>query len=99
MTGRNFTANEALSFGFVSKIFDNKNDLNKGAFELAKVIASKSPVAIRGVKRMCNYALDHSVSDCQDYVAVWNSAMLQSKDPMQAAMGFMQKKTPKFSKL
>ena len=99
MTGRNFDAKEALSFGLVSKICENNDELYKNALETAKAIASKSPVAIRGVKRMCNYALDHSVSDCQDYVAVWNSAMLQSKDPMIAAMAYMQKKQPKFSKL
>ena len=99
LTGRVFNAKEALSFGFVNKIFDNKKELDKGMFELGKIIASKSPVAIRGIKRMSNYALDHSVKDCQDYVVVWNSSMIQSKDPMIAAMSFLHKKNPNFSKL
>ena len=82
-TARYFSSQEALSFGLISKIFDTKNDLNKGTLQLAKNIASKSQIAIRGIKKMCNYCLDHPVSDCQDYVAVWNSSMSQSIDAMR----------------
>ena len=43
--------------------------------ELAREIASKSPLAIHGSKVMINYARDHSIADGLDYVATWQAGM------------------------
>jgi enoyl-CoA hydratase len=64
--------------------------------ELAAMIASKSPLVIRGTKEMLLYQRDHSLSDALDYMATWNSAMLLSNDLMEAFQATMQKRQPDF---
>jgi len=54
-TAREFGADEALAHGFVTRIAD---DPHAAAMELARVIAGRSPHAIRGAKRLCNMAHD-----------------------------------------
>ena len=53
---------------------------------IAGIIARKSPLSIRGIKEMVNYARDHSVADGLNYIATWNAAMLMSEDLTQAMM-------------
>lgn len=61
MTSRNFSAQEALSIGFVSKVIEGgREQVVQEALALAKVIASKSPVAVAGTKRLMLHARDHS---------------------------------------
>ena len=45
-TARNFSAQEAKELGLVSKIYPSQDEMNKGIFDLARVIASKSPVGV-----------------------------------------------------
>jgi delta(3,5)-delta(2,4)-dienoyl-CoA isomerase len=45
-TARNFTAQEALSFGLVSKVCKDRAEAVDAAVETAALIASKSPVAV-----------------------------------------------------
>ena len=71
----------------------------EAALEMAKLIASKSPIAVAGTKVNLVYARDHTVQDGLDKVATWNMAMLQSDDVPTAAMAFMTKSKPEFSKL
>ncbi|MBV1916419.1 MAG: crotonase/enoyl-CoA hydratase family protein [Pseudomonadales bacterium] len=52
-TGRIFSAQEALEYGFVTRIVDDPLAL---AFDTAREIASKNPQAIRGNKRLFNAA-------------------------------------------
>jgi delta(3,5)-delta(2,4)-dienoyl-CoA isomerase len=54
-TGRDFGAEEALRIGFVSRVFESKEDLLKGLLETAKSIASNSPVGINAVKAVINH--------------------------------------------
>jgi enoyl-CoA hydratase/carnithine racemase len=99
-TARNFKADEAQSVGLVSLgLFKDKQSLYEGALKLAHSIALKSPVAVRGTKRMLLHARDHSVSEGLDYVAVWNSVMLQAEDMSIAAQASFTKSKPVFSKL
>lgn len=98
-TGRPLKADESKEIGLVSRIFPDKESLMKGAFELAKLIASKSPVAVQGTKASMVYSRDHSVSDGLQHVSTWNMAMLQSEDVMKAAMAHMSKTDATFSKL
>eukprot|EP00929_Paragymnodinium_shiwhaense_P056606 TRINITY_DN28334_c0_g1_i1.p1 TRINITY_DN28334_c0_g1~~TRINITY_DN28334_c0_g1_i1.p1 ORF type:complete len:300 (+),score=73.34 TRINITY_DN28334_c0_g1_i1:75-902(+) len=98
-TARRFEAKEAKDMGLFSHLFPDQETLDKKAAELAEVIAAKSPVAIAGTKANILYSRDHTVADSLDYIAVWNSAMLQSQDLQTAIMASMQKEKPVFSKL
>ncbi|THH26853.1 hypothetical protein EUX98_g7342 [Antrodiella citrinella] len=80
-TARNFTAADGKKMGLISKVVEgSRNEVVKAAIETAKVIASKSPIAVIGTKKVLLHARDHSVQENQEYVANWNSAMLQSSD-------------------
>jgi enoyl-CoA hydratase len=79
-TGRKLGAQEAQQLGFVNKVYADRDALLAGVTEIAREIASKSPLAVRGSKEMILYARDHSVADGLNYIATWNSGMLSSAD-------------------
>jgi enoyl-CoA hydratase len=85
-TGRTADAAEAQAMGLVTRVYPTREALQAGVREIAATIAAKSPLAIRGVKEMLNYARDHSVADGLDHVATWNAAMLLSEDLMAAQL-------------
>ncbi|XP_069500309.1 delta(3,5)-Delta(2,4)-dienoyl-CoA isomerase, mitochondrial isoform X3 [Ambystoma mexicanum] len=94
-TARKLLSDEAISCGLVSRVFEDKETMMEGAFEVASEIASKSPVAIEGTKLNLVYSRDHSVQEGLNYMATWNMSMLQTEDLMKSAMASMQKKTPR----
>jgi len=96
-TGRSFEAPEALAMRLVNRIFESPEALFAGVHEIARTIAAKSPLAIRGTKEMITYARDHSVADGLNYVATWNAAMLQSRDLAEAGRAAAEKRAPDFS--
>ncbi|MBM7062034.1 crotonase/enoyl-CoA hydratase family protein [Pseudomonas sp. UL073] len=96
-TGCDISGEEARSMGLVNRTYADYDALIAGVFEIARVIASKSPVAVRGSKRMLSYMRDHSIADGLDYVATWNAAMLQSADLRVAMTAFMSKQKPEFA--
>ena len=63
LTGRFFSADEALKHGFVSNVQESKDKALEKAISLAKVIAVKSPVAVQGTKALLEYSRDHSVRE------------------------------------
>lgn len=83
-TGRRFDAAEARAIGLVSQVLPDRDATLAAAFELARSIAEKSPLAIAGIKRNLAYARDHSVADGLDYMATWNAGMLRPEDLMAA---------------
>ena len=95
-TGRKVAAPEAREMGLVNRVFESRDALLAGVMEIAKVIAAKSPLAIRGAKEMIVYARDHSVADSLNYIATWNAAMLMSADLKEAMMSAMETRAPKF---
>ncbi|PSR83809.1 hypothetical protein PHLCEN_2v5623 [Hermanssonia centrifuga] len=80
-TARDFSASEAERMGLVSRVVSGGRDgVLKIALETAHIIAQKSPIAVLGTKRTLQHARDHTVQENLEYVATWNSAMLQSSD-------------------
>ncbi|KAI9474805.1 ClpP/crotonase-like domain-containing protein [Zychaea mexicana] len=98
-TCRNMYADEAYRCGFISKVFDTKEQLIEGALKTAKLIATKSPVAVVSTKHLLNYSRDHSVDEGLQYTAVWNSAMLMTEDIPKSVEAFVTKKPVTYSKL
>lgn len=95
-TGRPFGAEEARSIGLVNRVYPDQDSLLAGVMEIAHEIASKSPIAVAGTKAMISYMRDHTVNDGLEYVATWNSAMLQSNDLRVAIAAHMSKQKPEF---
>ncbi|RHZ44784.1 hypothetical protein Glove_709g45 [Diversispora epigaea] len=98
-TGRRFTAEEAINFGLVNKVFKNKEETLMEAIKTATIIASKSPIATLGIKHLLNYSRDHSTEESLKYTAIWNGGMLNSEDIIKAIDAFMKKVKPSFAKL
>ena len=95
-TGRKVFGPEAKIIGLVNHCYSSKEELMEGVVQIASVIASKSPLSIRGTKNVLHYTIDHSVDDALNYMAVWNSAMLLSEDLKEAFKATMEKRPPKF---
>ena len=98
-TGRRFSADEAKGFGLVSAVHADREATVAAAFDLARSIAAKSPLAIAGIKRNLAYARDHSVADGLDYIAAWNAGMLRPGDLMAAVQAKMAKRDAAFPDL
>lgn len=95
-TGRQFGAEEARSIGLVNRVYADQESLLAGVMQIAEEIAAKSPIAVTGTKAMISYMRDHTVNDGLEYVATWNSAMLQSNDLRVAIAAHMSKQKPEF---
>ncbi len=95
-TGRKLSSSEAISSGLVNQVFANLEELTKGVLDLATLIASKSPLVIRGIKQNLLYVRDHSVQDGLNQAAIWNAAMILSKDIMEVFQAKMAKREPEF---
>ena len=95
-TGRNMSGEEAEQVGMINKAFDTKEELESYVHKIAKTIASKSPVVIRGTKNVLKYSRDHSVEDALNYVTAWNAGMIFSNDIMEAMAASFEKREAKF---
>ncbi|RWS07976.1 delta(3:5)-Delta(2:4)-dienoyl-CoA isomerase: mitochondrial-like isoform X1 [Dinothrombium tinctorium] len=99
-TGRKIDADEAKQIGFVSKVLPNFEAAKEAAIETAKLIASKSPVAVLGAKVCMNHSREKRIADSLKFQAVWNSAMAQTEDVIKAAMASATKsESPTFDDL
>lgn len=96
-TGRTLNGAEAQAIGLVNRVYENPEALMEGVNELARQIAEKSPLAIRGTKEMIRYMRDHRVDDGLEYIATWNAAMLQAADLRVAVAAHMARQKPDFA--
>jgi enoyl-CoA hydratase len=92
-TGRKLEAQEAKELGFVNRVFADRDALLEGVTEIARTIASHSPLAVRGSKEMILYARDHTVTDSLNYIATWNAGMLSRADLMGSVEAQMKGET------
>tara|TARA_B100001996_G_scaffold369563_1_gene343117 strand:- start:695 stop:1537 length:843 start_codon:yes stop_codon:yes gene_type:complete len=99
LTGRKMQADEAEKYGLISAIFDDQESMVNHAMDMAREIASKSPLAISGIKEVINYSRDHSVDESLNYVALWNAAMKYEDDLKETFIAKMEKRQEKFEGL
>ena len=95
-TGRQFSGEEAYNLGLVNKCFDDRSTMISSVRKIARQIAKKPPLGIRGVKEILLNARDNSVSDGLKYVATWNAAMLLSSDLEESFEAKLQNRSPEF---
>lgn len=99
MTGRRFTAEQALGWHMINAVHPDAGAVRDAALQMAAEIASKSPLAIAGIKKSVTYARDHSVADGLEQIATWNGGMLRPEDLMAAMQARMAKTEAVFADL
>ncbi|KAG7441399.1 Delta2-dienoyl-CoA-isomerase [Guyanagaster necrorhizus] len=99
-TSQTFSASVAEKMGLLSSVIEGgRDDVVGAALELAKVIASKSPVAVAGTKHIISHALDNSIAANLDYTAVWNGGALQTRDIIENVSAMKARRSPTFAPL
>ncbi len=96
-TGKDIDAARARDIGLVNDVLPDAEAALKAARELAAEIAANSPVAVQGTKAVLAANDGRTVAEGLDYVATWNSGMLQSDDLTEAMMAFLEKRPPRFT--
>ena len=96
LTGRDFTASEALQMGLITQICEDRKTLYEGAQKLANLIAEGPPLTVQGTKEVILYSRDHGIDAGLQYVAQKNAAALPSEDVIEAVTAFMEKRKPDF---
>jgi len=98
-TGRRLGAGEAATAGLVNAVFDHHDAMLAAVAEIARTIASKSPLAIHGTKEMLNYTRDHDTADALNYMQVWQAGMFLTGDLMEQIQANQQKREARFADL
>ncbi len=96
-TGETFDGRKAQEIGLVGDAYASRELLLSEVEQLARRIAAKSPLTVRGIKYNLLYSRDHSVREGLEMVANWNAAMLVSDDLREALAAQMQKREAKFA--
>jgi enoyl-CoA hydratase/carnithine racemase len=96
LTGRDFTAQEALQMGLITRSCDDRPTLVREAEKLAAQIAACPPLTVQGTKEVIIYSRDHGIEAGLQYVAQKNAAALPSEDLYEAVTAFMEKREPVF---
>jgi enoyl-CoA hydratase len=96
LTGRLVDAEEALRRGLVSAVHEPAELLPK-TLETARVLAAKSPLALRYAKDALNVALQGGHEDNLLQEASYFSMLFSSADAKEGMSAFAEKREPRFS--
>jgi enoyl-CoA hydratase/carnithine racemase len=96
-TGEDFDAERAERIHLVNRVYADADTTVAAARDLAERIASNSPLAVQGTKRVLEFCEGKSVEDGLKYVATWNAGFLASDDLREAMTAFAEKRKPKFT--
>lgn len=96
-SGETFDGRRALALGLLNEAFETREQVFVKAEAMARLIASKSPLTVRGIKKNLMYSREHTVAEGLEFAAGWNAAMLVSDDAKEALAAFLQKREAKFA--
>ena len=92
-TGRNVGAQDALRIGLVNEVHD---PVLERALEVAQLLATKSPVALRVLKQLANRALGSERAASLDAEAESFGELFSSEDAKEGLKAFVEKRAPSF---
>lgn len=93
-TAREFSAEEALNFGFATRLSDTPH---AAAMTLAKEITERNPHAIRAAKRLANLSAEADAGAILTAESAEQARLMRSPNQVEAVMANMQKRSPSFT--
>jgi enoyl-CoA hydratase/carnithine racemase len=94
LTGSTISADRAAQVGLINQAVEPENVL-KTAMDMAQLIASNGPVAVRTAKEIAVRSL--SLGDAFALEHALNSRVLGSQDAREGVAAFQEKRTPRFT--
>lgn len=91
-TGRKVLGNEASEIGLVNKVYTDKDTMMTAVMSIARMIAEKAPMVIRGTKHIIQFTRDHSVNESLNYMATFNAAYLFTDDLTESFQAQLEKR-------
>ena len=96
MTGQNITARELHQWGGLEKVVPAEQLMDE-ARGLAKLVASRSPLAVRAVKKAQNYLERHAdPADAARYHWFLSRELFETEDAAEAVEAFFAGRSPEF---
>lgn len=93
LTGRQFTAREALEMGLINQVVPLEVTIQE-AKAMAKTIAEKPPIAVRLAKEAILKAFDTTIEGGLDYERKLFYLLFASADQKEGMRAFMEKRSP-----
>jgi enoyl-CoA hydratase/carnithine racemase len=95
LTGRPFTAQQALEWGMVNRIC-RAESLMAEALETAAVIAGNAPISTRQIKQSVNYGLNMDLASGMMFEIEAYNRMVPTEDRREGIRAFNEKRKPQF---
>ena len=94
-TGKTLSAADMRTYGLVNEVVPAEQ-LEQAVTELAQLLASKSPIALRRMKEVANASMDKSRDAALEHEQVMLRKHQRSFDMAEGLRAFSEKRTPQF---
>lgn len=96
LTGRNFSAQDALNWGLVANVFKPENLVDE-AVKTASEIAAFSPIAVKAAKEVVNESFNTTLEQGVRYERRIFHGLFGSDDKAEGMAAFIEKRKPNFT--
>ncbi|SER81887.1 enoyl-CoA hydratase/isomerase family protein [Psychrobacillus sp. OK032] len=96
LTGRNFSAEEALKYGLINEIVPQEELMNR-ALEYAERIIENAPLAVSAIKELAVKSQYLSIQDGLRMEQILQSHLLGTEDAIEGPKAFAEKRKPQFT--
>jgi enoyl-CoA hydratase/carnithine racemase len=95
LTGRAFTAAEALEYGVLNKVCE-PDELMAAALETARKIAANAPLSVRQAKKSIHYGLQMDLRTALRFEVEAYNQLVSTDDRREGIQSFLEKRKPVF---
>lgn len=96
LSGKVFSAKEAMEWGLVNALFGTVDELNTAVFEIAHRIASNAPLAVIQAKQSIHHGLQMSLFDGMAFEIQAYNRLVSTHDRLEGVSAFNEKREPVF---
>jgi enoyl-CoA hydratase len=95
LTGRTFSAEEALAWGMINKIC-SKDDLMMEVYATARQIAANAPLSVKQAKHSIHYGLQMDLNTALRFEIEAYNRLIPTSDRHEGVTAFNEKRAPRF---
>lgn len=96
LTGRPFTAAEALDWGILNRVLDTREALWEAVMDTARTIARNAPLSVRQAKKSIHFGLQMDIRTALRFEIEAYNQLVGTEDRIEGIRSFNEKRKPVF---